>query len=294
MFGHDDIGHPHNIDPGAHFGTRLELARARVHRHTQAGITGTAAHGAESIVLNGGYEDDEDFGDVIIYTGYGGNDPQTRKQVQDQHLSGWNLALARSAAEGLPVRVVRGHRGDPEWSPDYGYVYSGLYRVTDYWMERGRSGFNVVRYRLEAIPGQTVFDRAESRQIGEQGPQRIESVIQRIVRNTEVAHLVKQLHHHRCQVCDEQLETPAGPYAEAAHIQSLGDPHNGPDIIENVLCLCPNHHVQFDLGAFVITDDYRIVDPVSEELLGHLSRVETHRVDPRFLAHHRKRFSRLR
>jgi hypothetical protein len=33
--------------------------------------------GAESIVVSGGYEDDEDHGDTIIYTGHGGNDPQT-------------------------------------------------------------------------------------------------------------------------------------------------------------------------------------------------------------------------
>ena len=294
MFGHDDIGHPRNVDPGAHFDTRLELARARVHRHAQAGITGTAADGAESIVLNGGYEDDEDFGDVIIYTGYGGNDPNSKRQVQHQFLSSWNLALARSAAEGLPVRVIRGSRGDPNWSPDHGYVYSGLYRVTDFWMEPGRSGFNVIRYRLEAVPGHTLFDRDSTRSVREEGPQRVESVIQRMVRNTDVAQRVKQIHEHRCQVCQQQLLTPAGPYAEAAHIQPLGDPHNGPDIVENVLCLCPNHHVQFDLGAFFITDDLRVVDSVSEEVLGQLYTSPRHRIATKFLAHHRRRFSGLR
>jgi putative restriction endonuclease len=293
VFGSDDIGHPRDTEPGGFFESRLDLARARVHRHTQAGITGTSNIGAESIVLNGGYEDDVDAGDVIIYTGYGGNDPKTKKQIGHQHLSGWNQALARSCADGLPVRVIRGHRGDRAWSPEVGYVYSGLYRVTEYWMEAGRSGFNVVRFRLEGVPGQTIYDPAPTRVFSEEVPRRVDQVIQRIVRNTDIAQQVKLLHDHRCQICDERLSTPSGPYAEAAHIQPLGDPHNGPDIIENVLCLCPNHHVQFDLGAFTISEDLRVIDSLTDEIIGELQMVPRHTIDAKYLAHHRMRFGHL-
>jgi hypothetical protein len=52
--------------------------------------------GADSIVLSGGYEDDEDHGDEIVYTGHGGKDQKTGKQVRDQKLTIGNLALARS------------------------------------------------------------------------------------------------------------------------------------------------------------------------------------------------------
>lgn len=41
----------------------------------QAGISGSGEEGADSVVVSGGYEDDEDYGDVIVYTGHGGNDP---------------------------------------------------------------------------------------------------------------------------------------------------------------------------------------------------------------------------
>jgi hypothetical protein len=58
--------------------------------------------------LSGGYEDDEDHGDVIVYTGYGGRDPATGKQISDQPFSLWNRALAYSSLNGLPVRVIRG------------------------------------------------------------------------------------------------------------------------------------------------------------------------------------------
>ena len=38
-------------------------------------------------------------------------------------------------------------------------------------------------------------------------------------------------------------------YSEAHHIRPLGSPHNGPDIAENILVLCPNHHVMCDYGS---------------------------------------------
>ena len=57
------------------------------------------------------------------------------------------------------------------------------------------------------------------------------------------------------------LPSPSGPIAIGAHIQGLGRPHNGPDIIENMLCLCPNHHDQFDNYSYHI-------DPIILEIVG--------------------------
>jgi hypothetical protein len=69
-------------------------------------------------VVSGGYIDDEDFGDELIYTGHGGNDPATKQQIADQELDApGNAGLARSQLDGLPVRVIRGASGDPAYSP---------------------------------------------------------------------------------------------------------------------------------------------------------------------------------
>jgi len=67
----------------------------------QAGIVGGTGSGAESIVLSGGYTDDEDHGDEIIYTGDGGRDPRTGRQIR--------LALKRLEKELPPSfgRVLR-------------------------------------------------------------------------------------------------------------------------------------------------------------------------------------------
>lgn len=52
-----------------------------------------------------------------------------------------------------------------------------------------------------------------------------------------------------------RLEGVGGPYAEAAHIRPLGSPHDGPDDLTNLLCLCPNDHVLLDKGAITISDE---------------------------------------
>lgn len=68
------FGHIPGYPEGSRFGSRAELSGAGVHRPTMAGIAGSEREGADSIVLSGGYEDDEDLGEEIVYTGHGGRD----------------------------------------------------------------------------------------------------------------------------------------------------------------------------------------------------------------------------
>jgi putative restriction endonuclease len=136
---------------GTVFEDRVALSKAGVHRPRQAGICGGKAEGAESIVLSGGYEDDFDSGDVIYYTGHGGNVPRTATQYKDQELDRQNMALVVSCENRTPVRVIRGAKHNSRWSPESGYVYSGLYRVVRWWEQRGKSGFNVIRFELRKL-----------------------------------------------------------------------------------------------------------------------------------------------
>lgn len=139
------------IDEGGEFEDRKALSKAGVHRPRQAGICGGKHEGAESIVLSGGYEDDLDNGDVITYTGHGGNVPGKATQFKDQELDLQNMALVVSCENQLPVRVVRGAKHSSKWSPKSGYRYAGLYRVFRWWEQRGKSGFKVYRFELRKI-----------------------------------------------------------------------------------------------------------------------------------------------
>jgi putative restriction endonuclease len=276
--------------PGTVYANRTALAKANVHKPLQHGISGAAAEGADSIVANGGYEDDEDYGVLLVYTGFGGRDPATGSQLADQEFAAQNLALVKSEAEGLPVRVVRGSGGEPTFSPPTGFRYDGLFRVEESWRERGRSGFLVCRYRM----GQVAEDGTPLPvpAILPDGPApRAETTVQRIVRNTEVSRGVKKLHDHKCQICGTRISIAAGGYSEGAHIRPLGRPHDGPDVAGNILCLCPNDHVRFEFGALIIEDDFGIVDTATGARVGELRTVAHHTIDAANLAYHRERFN---
>jgi putative restriction endonuclease len=117
--------------------------------------------------------------------------------------------------------------------------------------------------------------------------------VQRIVRSTEVAQFVKAIHAHGCQICGTLLLTAAGPYAEAAHIRPLGRPHDGADLAENVLCLCPNCHVRYDSGAMCVMADWTVWDTVAERRVGILRRDPEHPISPTHLAYHRERIAAI-
>ena len=267
------------------FTDRRALAKAGIHKPTQKGISGSQSEGADSIVLSGGYQDDQDFGDEIIYTGSRGRDANTGKQIANQELTYDNLALAKSKIERLPVRVTRSHKHKSPYSPLKGYQYAGLYYVEDVWMEKGKSGFYVCRFRLIQEPLSISNTDEKAQEIKSEPTKRVKTTVLRIVRDTRIAKKVKEKHGFKCQVCSLALETKAGLYAEAAHIRPLGSPHNGPDIEANLLCLCPNHHVLFDNGGFTINDDLSL-NGIKGQLITRIN----HEINLSFIQYHREHY----
>lgn len=278
------IGALPGVPIGTEFEDRKEASRSGVHTPPVQGISGNKSTGAHSIVLSGMYEDDVDEGAVVIYTGEGGKDPNSKRQVRDQELTQrGNAALAASSDRGLPVRVLRG--AGTECGPKAGYRYDGLYRVEHYWMETGRSGFRICRYRLIATDGPFV----EGEQ-GAEAPDRKAYQVQRIVRSSAIVDQLKKDYDHTCQVCQVRLETQVGGYSEGAHIKPLGNPHKGPDTRENLLCLCANCHVQFDKGAFVIDEDLQVRWLVAERPSTPLVVSKKHVLSADCLEYHRGLF----
>lgn len=269
---------------GTEFSSRAELSASGIHRPTQAGISGSAAEGADSIVVSGGYEDDEDYGDYLIYGGQAGFDPNTKQQNEDAELSRGNLALVVSYNKGLPVRVTRGLG-----SKQHTYRYDGLYLVERWWVDRGRSGYRIYRFALRKIDDKPISTPSGELPLPVSGPEpgRIESYTTHIVRDTLAAEAVKEMHRHVCQACSTRIERPGGAYAQAAYIRPLGRPHNGPDTADNILCLCPNCYVLFDGWAFAIEDDGNLIGALS----GSLNELETHTVNREYLAYHRRLFA---
>jgi len=259
------------IAEGTAFKGRKEMMPSSFHRNWGAGIDGNGKEGTSAIVLSGGYEDDLDLGDEIVYTGAGGNDPNSGRQVEDQSWNNrGNAGLVTSRDKGLPVRVIRGHTHKSTFSPKTGYLYGGIYSVVDAWEEVGKSGFKICRFRLMYSGGNTNRRLAEEIETGDEDDKptvRREGTILRIIRDTKMARLVKELYNHECQVCSFTIDGKKSRYAEGAHIKGLGKPHSGSDTMNNIICLCPNHHVMFDKGLFCINNDFTLLGQLSGKLV---------------------------
>ncbi|EHA8586919.1 hypothetical protein COCNU_scaffold001173G000010 [Cocos nucifera] len=144
---------------------RMECRQWGAHLPHVAGIAGQSEHGAQSVALSGGYEDDEDHGDWFLYTGSGGRDLSGNKRTNkdqsfDQKFEKLNKALRVSCLKGYPVRVVRffdtmylvscferSHKEKrSSYAPESGVRYDGIYRIEKCWRKVGVQGFKVCRY----------------------------------------------------------------------------------------------------------------------------------------------------
>lgn len=154
------IGAIPGINIGDVFFFRMEICVIGLHGQVQAGIDYVPASRsssgepiATSIIVSGGYEDDDDSGVVLIYTGHGGRERNQLKHSINQKLEGGNLALERSMNYGIEIRVIRGIKSDRSPTGKV-YVYDGLYKIVECWMDTGKSGFGVYKYKMIRMQGQ--------------------------------------------------------------------------------------------------------------------------------------------
>ena len=100
---------------------------------------------------------------------------------------------------------------------------------------------------------------------------RVKTTVMRIVRDSQKSRHVKFLHKYKCQLltCEYTIDLADGSrYAEAHHVKPLGKEHNGPDNLDNIVCLCPNHHAACDHGAI------QLVASELRQVAGHVVRQE--------------------
>ncbi|KAL2337311.1 hypothetical protein Fmac_011757 [Flemingia macrophylla] len=154
------VGSVPGVEIGDIFFFRTELCIVGLHSPSMGGIDALHVRGefeaetlAVSIVSSGEYDDDAEDSDVIIYTGQGGNFFKKDKHAIDQKLHRGNLALDRSSRQHNEVRVIRGMRDGVSVNSKI-YVYDGLYKIQDSWIEKAKGGGGVFKYKLVRMPGQ--------------------------------------------------------------------------------------------------------------------------------------------
>ncbi|XP_039024888.1 histone-lysine N-methyltransferase, H3 lysine-9 specific SUVH1-like [Hibiscus syriacus] len=154
------IGVVPGVEIGDIFFFRMEMCLIGLHAPIMAGIDymGLKVFQGEepvavSIVSSGGYGDNSDDGDVLVYSGQGGNVNNRGMEITDQKLERGNLALEKSLHRGNEVRVIRGVKDIANPTGKI-YVYDGLYKIQESWVDKGKSGCNVFKYKLVRLPGQ--------------------------------------------------------------------------------------------------------------------------------------------
>jgi hypothetical protein len=153
------------------------------------------------------------------------------------------------------------YRGNLYFKPESIRVFDpvGVDRVSEIWPIVKR--FNRAKYHLppsrypEFQRGLTGMrqprvapESAQAQDLDPPPADRVQAVVTRIVRDTLRSNRVKQLHEYKCQICGITITLADGSrYAEGHHLQPLG--RDGPDVEENIICVCPNHHAACDFGA---------------------------------------------
>lgn len=119
-------------------------------------------------------------------------------------------------------------------------------------------------------------------------PHRQTIAVKRIDRKQNLVQGLKTLYNNECQICRNRVEIGLNEhYSEVHHVKPLGNHHGGPDIIQNMIVLCPNCHVLFDRGAIGINIlNMTVMHCNTNNLLNGKSITLRHKINHEFLQYH--------
>ncbi len=126
--------------------------------------------------------------------------------------------------------------------------------------------------------------------IGSMVPGLVENKVRVRLRNTLLAIEIKRRYNDTCQICGVPVPLcPPRFFAEGHHLKPLGNGHEGPDVAENIIVLCPNHHVMFDAGAAAIEPDTARVVHLKAGVFDSRCRLQVadwHYIAPEYVSYH--------
>jgi len=113
-------------------------------------------------------------------------------------------------------------------------------------------------------------------------------LINKIKRDSKIVKELKAEYNNVCQICGEPIiKIKNLSYSEACHIHPRFQ--NGSDTKSNLLILCPNHHVLFDIGVITINpEDCKTLIHIEKdnELNGMELKVIKHSISSNYVRYH--------
>lgn len=122
-------------------------------------------------------------------------------------------------------------------------------------------------------------------------PSKCRTNVLRIIRDTKRSTDLKKVYGNKCQLCSFTFPSEIFGYSEAHHVWPLGE--GGLDDFDNMLVLCPNHHVEFDYAVvrFDLKNSEKIVDYLGN-LIGILHYQKGHSLSRSNIEYHNTRRAR--
>lgn len=238
---------------------------------------------------------------TIMYIGEGGlEEPQEEvkekpNKVGNIHRMYGNLALKNASVSREAFHVINKHKNGK-------YEYLGKWIVTRYEYSPLHGYPAHFRFYLNRVEAPEEYVGTYARKIDEiclqmsqpnnrtetadslEPPHRNFVSGMRVARDVQLVEELKRVYGHTCMICRQPLHGVSVPISEVHHVKPLGTPHNGPDVKENMLVLCPNHHAQFDAGVLGFDFESRIVDIHGNLICSEPLRY--HSIDRGFLEYH--------
>lgn len=115
--------------------------------------------------------------------------------------------------------------------------------------------------------------------------------VTRFIRDTNKVRQLKKKYDDKCQVCGYVIPiTNKIRYSEVHHIHPLKD--GGDDDFDNMLVLCPTHHVEFDYKIIGIDADLETIVDRYKVPIGKLRMSSEHKLDMKNIKFHMERMSK--
>ncbi len=122
-------------------------------------------------------------------------------------------------------------------------------------------------------------------------PGRVTVTTERKIRDSALVKAMKEEFNNKCQICGKSIALSNGKlYSEGHHLKPLGSHHEGPDTRENIIILCPNHHVEFDYGSIAIDPNTNLIIHIDHNNKFHGKNLSYTRKDinKEFIKYHHK------